>query len=32
MRSMQTGQNSIAPESSLPQLGQVGWGSVFIYL
>jgi hypothetical protein len=24
---MQTGQNSIAPESSLPQLGQVRWGS-----
>jgi hypothetical protein len=22
------GQNSIAPESSLPQLGQVRWGSV----
>jgi hypothetical protein len=29
---MQTGQNSIAPESSLPQLGQVRWGSVFIGL
>jgi hypothetical protein len=27
---MQTGQNSIAPESSLPQLGQVRWGSVFM--
>jgi hypothetical protein len=25
---MQTGQNSITPESSLPQLGQVRWGSV----
>jgi hypothetical protein len=23
LRSMQTGQNSIAPENSLPQLGQV---------
>jgi hypothetical protein len=29
---MQTGQNSIAPESSLPQLGQVRWGSVFMGL
>jgi hypothetical protein len=28
LRSMHTGQNSIAPESSLPQLGQVRWGSV----
>jgi hypothetical protein len=28
LRSMQTGQNSIAPENSLPQLGQVRWGSV----
>jgi hypothetical protein len=27
LRSMQTGQNSIAPESSLPQLGQVRWDS-----
>jgi hypothetical protein len=32
LRSMQTGQNSIAPESSLPQLGQVRWGCVFIGL
>ena len=30
LRSMQTGQNSIAPENSLPQPGQVRWGSVFI--
>ena len=29
---MQTGQNSIAPENSLPQLGQVRWGSVLIGL
>jgi hypothetical protein len=29
---MHTGQNSIAPESSLPQLGQVCWGSVFMGL
>jgi hypothetical protein len=29
---MQTGQNSIAPESSLPQLGQVRWGSVLMVL
>jgi hypothetical protein len=29
---MQTGQNSIALESSLPQLGQVRWGSVFMDL
>ena len=29
---MQTGQNSIAPENSLPQLGQVRWGSVLIFL
>jgi hypothetical protein len=28
LRSMHTGQNSIAPENSLPQLGQVRWGSV----
>ena len=32
LRSMQTGQNSIAPESSLPQLGQVRWGSVLMGL
>src|SRR6516165_12238607 len=32
LRSMQTGQNSIAPENSLPQLGQVRWGSVLIFL
>jgi hypothetical protein len=30
LRSMQTGQNSIAPETSLPQLGQVRWGSVLM--
>ena len=29
---MQTGQNSIAPENSLPQLGQVRWGSVLMGL
>jgi len=29
---MQTGQNSIAPENSLPQLGQVRWGCVLIAL
>jgi deoxyribose-phosphate aldolase len=29
---MQTGQNSIAPENSLPQLGQVRWGSMLIDL
>jgi hypothetical protein len=29
---MHTGQNSIAPEKSLPQLGQVRWGSVFMEL
>ena len=29
---MQTGQNSIAPESSLPQLGQVRWGSALMAL
>jgi hypothetical protein len=29
---MQTGQNSIAPENSLPQLVQVRWGSVFMVL
>jgi hypothetical protein len=27
---MQTGQNSIAPENSLPQLGQVRWGSALM--
>ena len=32
LRSMQTGQNSIAPENSLPQLGQVRWGSVLMDL
>ena len=32
LRSMQTGQNSIAPENSLPQLGQVRWGSVLMFL
>src|SRR6478735_8166722 len=30
LRSMHTGQNSIAPETSLPQLGQVRWGSVLM--
>jgi hypothetical protein len=29
---MQTGQNSIAPENSLPQLGQVRLGSVLMAL
>jgi len=29
---MQTGQNSIAPENSLPQLGQVRWGSALMLL
>src|ERR1700741_105391 len=29
---MQTGQNSIAPENSLPQLGHLRWGSVLIDL
>jgi len=29
---MHTGQNSIAPENPLPQLGQVRWGSVFMVL
>ena len=29
---MQTGQNSIAPENSLPQLGQMRWDSVFMDL
>src|SRR5271165_6725539 len=32
LRSMQTGQNSVAPESSLPQVGQVRWGSVLMGL
>jgi len=32
LRSMHTGQNSIAPENSLPQLGQVRWGSVLMLL
>jgi hypothetical protein len=32
LRSRQTGQNSIAPESSLPQLGQVRWVFVLIVL
>ena len=32
LRSMQTGQNSIAPENSLPQLGQVRWGSALMGL
>jgi hypothetical protein len=32
LRSMHTGQNSIAPENSFPQLEQVRWGSVFIDL
>jgi hypothetical protein len=29
---MQTGQNSIAAENSLPQLGQVRWDSVPMFL
>src|SRR5260221_4899151 len=29
---MHTGQSSIAPESSLPQVGQVRWGSVLMVL
>src|SRR5262249_58688269 len=29
---MHTGQNSIARENSLPQLGEVRWGSVFMAL
>ena len=29
---MQTGQNFIAPEILLPQLGQVRWGSVLMDL
>jgi len=32
LRSMQTGQISIAPENSLPQLGQVRCGSVLMDL
>jgi type I restriction enzyme S subunit len=32
LRSRQTGQNSAAPESSLPQLGQVRWVFVLIVL
>jgi hypothetical protein len=32
LRSTQTGQNSIAPENSLPQLGQVRWVSAFMDL
>ena len=32
LRSMQTGQNSIAPENPLPQLGQLRWGSVLMLL
>src|SRR4029077_15375835 len=32
LRSRQTGQNSIASESSLPQLRQVRWGSVLMVL
>jgi hypothetical protein len=32
LRSMHTGQNSIAPENSLPQLGQVRVSSVFMGL
>src|SRR5215831_8295435 len=31
-RSKQTRQNSIAPENSLPQLGQVRWGWALIFL
>src|SRR6516225_3412816 len=31
LRSTQTGQNSIAPENSLPQLGQVRCGSALIF-
>src|SRR5208283_443419 len=30
LRSMQTGQNSIAPENSLPQIEQVRWDSAFM--
>src|SRR6516164_7382863 len=32
LRSMQTGQNSIAPENSLPQFGQVRWDFVLMDL
>jgi hypothetical protein len=32
LRSIQTGQNSIAPENSLPQFRQVRWGSIFMGL
>jgi hypothetical protein len=32
LRSMQTGQNSIAPENSLPQLGQTRWRSMLMTL
>jgi hypothetical protein len=32
LRSMQIGQNSIAPENLLPQLGQVRWGSALMLL
>jgi hypothetical protein len=32
LRSMQTGQNSIAPENSLPQIEQVRWGLVVMNL
>jgi hypothetical protein len=32
LRTRQTGQNSIAAENSLPQLGQVRWGSVIMAL
>ena len=32
LRSMQTGQNSIATKNSLPQLGQVRWDSALIGL
>jgi hypothetical protein len=32
LRSKHTGQNSIAPENSLAQLGQVRWGSVIMAL
>jgi hypothetical protein len=29
---MHTGQNSIAPENSLPQVGQARWGSLLMAL
>ena len=32
LRSMQTGQNSIVPEKSLPQLAQVRWDSLLMFL